>query len=245
MAKSKSTPRKSTPQGKMYGHIVKKQLKKLKLDRYDLEERTGLSPDTIKDIESGRNVLNSETRKILSEILKLPILEISPPDIENFSALLEERFAFEIESIKDFIRVHQKVHDQILSIKKLYISNTGNEDKDEDKDLSSKSLADRMLHAKIIFPNPDRFRRETIFLKQISYIGFFELWLPYTEIPYFNKRDNHFLNHIKLFDSCLAGDEKEMENCLEEHLQNSKKDVDEILLFIKKLSHSRGWRKPK
>ncbi len=224
---------KREPNKKMYGYIVREQLKKLQLSESDLESRIYLSSDTIKDIEWGRNALRDDTRKILSEHLKLPILEIFPPDIGSFSALLQERFDFEIKSVQDFVRGHKKLHNQILSIQELYKSSI------QDKDFNSKSLADRMLHTKIIFTNPDLPEREAIFLKQISYIGFFELWVPHLNIDYFKERKDDLANHEELFQACLDGNAERIQGALETHRDNSLKDVEHILNFLKTLKYSR------
>lgn len=224
---------KREPHKKMYGYIVKEQLKKLQLSESDLKSRIYVSVDTIKNIEWGRNALADDTRKILSKHLELPILETFPPDIGSFSALLNERFDFEIESVKYFIKAHKQLHNEILKIKELYKSSI------QDNDSNCRGLADRMLHTKIIFTNPDIPEREAIFLKQISYTSFVELWIPHLNIDYFKERKDNIANHENLFQACLDGNAERIQGALETHRKNSLKDVEHILNFLKTLKYSR------
>lgn len=221
--------RKREPHKKMYGYIVKEQLKKLQLS----ESKISVPSHTLKDIKWGRNALRDDIRKALSKHLELPILEIFPPDIGNFSALLNERFDFEIECVKYFIKVHKKLHNEILRTKESYKSNI------QDNDSNSRGLADRMLHSKIIFTNPDIPKRDAIFLKQISYTSFVELWIPHLNIDYFKERKDNIANHEELFQACLDGNAERIQGALETHRKNSLKDVQHVLNFLKTLKYSR------
>lgn len=217
---------KREPHKKMYGYIVKEQLKKLQLSESDLQNQIYLSSDTIKDIKWGRNALRDDTRKILSKHLELPILEIFPPEIHNFSALLKERFDFEIESVKYFVKVHKKLHNEVLRIKESYKFNL------QDNDSNCRGLADRTLHSKIISTHPDVLEREAIFLKQISYSSFVELWIPHLNIDYFQERKDNIVNHEELFQACLDANAERIKGALETHCKNSLKDVAYILNFL-------------
>lgn len=194
---------------KMYGSIVKRQRDKDKrgttrdITQEELGHLVGLSRELIQKIEYGTNTLTNKTRQKLSKNLEMPILALFPPDIDSFTALLNERFEFEINSVDSFIEArNEEVIDEIGSIHKLY-KNSINK-----KDASSRSLADRMLHTKITF-NANVPKRDAVFLQQVVYIGFFELWIPHLEIAYFNERQKtSYFYHEELFCACMEGSSK-------------------------------------
>ncbi|MHC5763649.1 helix-turn-helix domain-containing protein [Nostoc sp.] len=209
---------------KMYGAIVKKQRKdKRDMTQQELADLVGVSRELIQEIEYGKAALKEETRQKLSQTLEMPILALFPQDIDSFPKLLEERFTFEIHCVDFFTKAHnEEVRNEISSIHKLYKNSINN------KDANSRSLADRMLHTKITFAN-DVPKRDAVFLQQVAYIGFFELWIPHLEIAYFNERQKtSYSYHEELFCACLEGNSKKIKAALKTHLAASLKDVNTI-----------------
>ncbi|MBW4597533.1 MAG: helix-turn-helix domain-containing protein [Brasilonema angustatum HA4187-MV1] len=211
----------------MYGAIVRKQRDKDKRDitQQELADLVGVSRKHLQKIEYGIAALTPDTREKLSQKLEMPILALFPPDIDSFPKLLEERFEFEINSVGSFIEGHnnQELMDEIKSIHKLYKNSFKNEDS------NSRSLADRMLHTKITFGSTDIPKRNAVFLQQVAYIGFFELWIPHLEIAYLTKRRNiSYSYHEELFSACLEGSFRKIKAALEMHLTASMEDVKTI-----------------
>lgn len=213
---------------KMYGSIVKKQRDKDKRDlsQDELGKLVGLSRKLIYSIEHGKDPLTNKTRGKLAKNLEMPILAIFPPDIDSFSDLLKKRFNFEINSVDSFVTAYNKnkaLSDEIDKIHHLYNNSVKN------GDFNSRSLADRMLHTKIAFVNTNKSKRDEVFLQQISYIGFFELWIPHLEIAYLDDRqDTSNSCHEELFRACSEGNPKRIKAALKTHLATSIKDIDKI-----------------
>lgn len=211
---------------KMYGSIVKKQRSQRSLTQKDLCYLVDLPLRLIQNIENGKATLTNEIRRKLSEHLNMPILAIFPPDIDSFSNILTERFDFEIHSVDFFIKTYnEELSSEIDKIHSLYNISIKN------RDSNSRSLADSMLHTKITFRNPDVSKRNAVFLQQMAYIGFFELWIPHLDIDYLNFHEEISI-HEELFHACLEGSAKKIKAALAKHLAASIKDVEYVLKEI-------------
>lgn len=217
---------KTSSSKKMYGAIVRKQRNQRSLTQKELCDLVDLPRELIQNIEYGKAALTNETRRKLSKHLNMPILAIFPPDIDSFSDILTERFDFEIHSVDFFIKTYnEELSSEIDKIHSLYNINIKNQDS------NSRSLADRMLHNKITFRNPDISKRNAVFLQQMTYIGFFELWIPHLDIDYLNFREEISI-HEELFHACLEGNAKKIKAALAKHLAVSIKDVEYVLREI-------------
>jgi len=220
---------------KIYGRIVRTQREKKGITQLRLEEMANISRRTIQYIEQANRENVSppkyETRNLLAKHLGLPILGAFPPNIDDFSLLLTERFEFERESVIYFTQeYYQNSVDEIGMISRLYQLAI------ERNDLHKKGLADRYLHTIIAGAHPNLEKKAAISANQSSYINFFEIWLPYLDpdVNFHNSRDINIPIHQKLFSACLSGNGNQMEEALDAHLQASLQDIQAIINWIDK-----------